>query len=337
MKSLILAFALASGLVTALPSQLQSRDTQVGYISVSVATVWTDSSKPRPEVDTPALTNPADIRGWLDSMTLDQFLDLTDSSRTQTQALYGAEVNIVSEQDGWYEVEVKSQPSPKDELGYPGWVPAVQVLADSAYGKLLAEKPFAAIDKAATTTLYRDRHLKDASMEISYNTRLPVIKSLGKVIKVAVPGGDVAYVAAKDATVYNAVSDIPYPTGEDLLEAGKLFIDDHYLWGGASGFAFDCSGLTHTLYDAHGITIGRDADAQADYIGHGENVPKEDLQVGDLIYYAHNLSDPSTIYHVAMYAGDDTMLEAHGAAVPTGIHPVRFDENYWGAQRFLTK
>jgi cell wall-associated NlpC family hydrolase len=120
------------------------------------------------------------------------------------------------------------------------------------------------------------------------------------------------------------------------VKAAKLFLNRPYLWGGTSGFAFDCSGFTHTLYDAHGITICRDADAQADYTGHGTNVTQSDLQPGDLIFYASNLTNPGTIYHVAMFAGDGKMIEAYGAGVPVRITPVRFNEDYWGAERFLT-
>ncbi|PGG97759.1 hypothetical protein GX51_07140 [Blastomyces parvus] len=340
MLHLLSVFALVSQVVTALPSTLHVRAIdarQVGYVSVSVATVWTDPSKPRPGVDEAALTSPDNVQGWLKSMTLDQFLDLTDNSRTQTQALYGNEISILSEKDGWYEVAVKGQPSPKHTAGYPGWIPKAQISLDSTYGQIQSGSPFALVNKVAHTSLYRDAQMKKPYMEVTYATRLPVIGHHGKAAQVAVPGGGSAYVSTKHATVYKSASDIPYPTGEDLLEDGKMFIGTHYLWGGASGYAFDCSGLTHTLYDAHGITIGRDADAQADFEGHGTNVDREDLQIGDLIYYASNLTNPSSIYHVAMYAGDGKMLEAHGAAIPTQIAPVRFDENYWGAQRFLTK
>ena len=338
MKRTIFALALGSQLVTALPSVHRRSDTtaqQAGYISVSVATIWTDSSKPRP-VDAPALTNPADIEGWLDSMTVDQYLDLTDSDRTQTQALYGTRVNILSQQDGWYEVAVEGQPTPKNSLGYPGWMPAAQVSLDSSYGQLLSNKPFAAVDKVATAPLYRDALMTETYLEISYDTRLPVIDHFGGLIQVAVPGGGSAYLSARHATVYDSVSNIPYPTGKDLVNAGKLFLGRPYLWGGSSAFAFDCSGFTHTLYDARGITIARDSDAQADFTGHGTQIAQSELEPGDLIFYASNLTNPSSIYHVAMYAGNAEMLEAYGAGIPVRITPVRFNDDYWGAERFLT-
>jgi cell wall-associated NlpC family hydrolase len=311
-------------------------DAQAGYVDVSVATLWTDPSKPRP-VDAPALTNPAHVGRWLTSMSTQQYLDLTNANRTQTQALYGARVDILGHRDGWYEVAVPGQPTPKNPLGYPGWVPAAQVTLDTSYGRLRSSRPFAEVDRAATAELYRDAEMTDRFMHVSYDTRLPVIGRDARAIEVAVPGGGSAYLPADDATVYASESSIPSPTGHELVAAAKLFLGRPYLWGGTSGFAFDCSGFTHTLYDAHGITIGRDADAQADFTGHGVKVARSDLRPGDIIFYASDLNDPSTIYHDAMYAGHGKMIEAYGAAVPIRITPVRFGADYWGAERFLAR
>lgn len=325
-------------IVSALPSgdpRLLKRDNAtVAFIDVSVATLWTDSSKPR-QIDAPALTNPAQIEQWLDSMTVDQYRDLTTNSRTQTQALYGAQVYIIDDQDGWYEIAVPGQLTAKNELGYPGWVPKVQVSFDSSYGQLQSSKPFALVDGAATTGLYRDLSMKEKVMDITYDTRLPVISRHEDAVQVAVPGGRSAYLSTRDTSVYDSASDIPYPTKDDLVSSAKLFLGRPYLWGGTSGFAFDCSGYTHTLYHAHGITIGRDADAQADFTNHGTNVDKSDLQAGDLIFYASDLNDPSTIYHVAMYVGNGEMAEAYDAGTPVRITAVRFNKDYWGAERYL--
>lgn len=320
---------------TASLSRRSNATEKVGYVDVTVATVWTNQHKPRP-VDAAALTNPAHIEEWLHSMTTAQYLNLTSADRTQTQAVYGTRLNILDYQDGWYEVAVTGQPTPKNTLGYPGWVPAAQISFDQGYGALQDSKPFAEVNKAPSAMLYRDAAMTDRFLNISYDTRLPVIGQMGHAIQVAVPDGGSAYVSSDAATVYKSVSEIPYPTGQDLVESVRMFLGRPYLWGGASGYAFDCSGLTHTMYDAHGITIARDSDAQADFTGHGTNVTRADLQPGDLIFYATQLDDPSTIYHVAMYAGNQEMVEAYGAGVPVRTTPVRYNSDYWGAQRYLT-
>ncbi len=336
--SKLFLLAMASTGVVGLPSsaKVASRSdgsNKVGYIDVSVATVWTDSSKPRP-VDAPALTNPADIKTWLSSMTVDQYLDLTDSDRTQTQAVYGTLVHILDYKDGWYEVAVAGEPSPKNNLGYPGWVPATQVSFDQGYGSLQSEKSFALVDKAATIPLYRDFFMEEKFMDISYDTRLPVTLNLGLTVQVAAPSGGSAYIRGGDATVYGSEKDIPYPSQSDLVKTAKLVLGKPYLWGGTSGFAFDCSGFTHTVYHAHGITIGRDTGPQASST-EAKTVEKENLQAGDLLFYATNVSDADTIHHVAMYTGNGEMAEAYGAGVPVRITAARFNSEYWGARRYL--
>ncbi|KAJ5458607.1 hypothetical protein N7475_009995 [Penicillium sp. IBT 31633x] len=166
-------------------------------------------------------------------------------------------------------------------------------------------------------------------MDISLSTRLPVLKETKSFIKVAVPHGDSAYLSAQVATVYKTESAIPYPTSDDLVNTARKFLGLPYLWGSASGYGVDCSGFTHTIYDSHGISIARDASAQAEFTGHGVQVAQDDLQPADLIFYASNLSNPSSIYHVAMYVGNGEMAEAYAAGTPVRITPVRFGDEYW--------
>ena len=316
------------------PLDTRSAIKQVGYVNVSVATLWTNPQKPRP-IDAPAISSPAHIEAWLNSMTTKQYLDLTNANRDQTQALFGAKVDILKSPDGWYEVAIPGQPTPKNDLGYPGWVPSDQVAIDPAFGDLQASKSFAQVQSSATAPLYSDAELSNKIITLSYDTRVPVLRATSNAIEVATPGGGVAYLSTSDAIVYDSVSSIPYPTGEDLVATSKFFLDRPYLWAGTSGYAFDCAGLTHTIYDGHGITIPRDSSAQATYTGHGVKVARSDLEKGDLLFYAYNLSDSSTIHHVAMFVGDGKMVEAYGAGIPVRITPVRFHDGYWGAERFL--
>ncbi|KAL6855449.1 hypothetical protein ACO1O0_006596 [Amphichorda felina] len=343
-RSLLTAFIAFTSLQAAsgLPSRAPRGDDeyQVGYINVSVSTLWTNSGKPRP-VDAPAISSPVDIQGWLDSMTVDEFRDLTDHSRTQTQALYGARVYILETgDDGWYKVAVPGQANPDVELGYPGWVPSSQVQTDkiASFAHQVEHRPIVQVTGGNTVPLYSNRGLTKPIMDVAFNTRLPLSGHPGKgkkAVEVAVPGG-VAYLAASDVSIYGTVDDIPRPQGKDLVETGKLFIGRPYLWGGTSGFAYDCSGFTHSMHLSHGLTIPRDAGPQAFMEGYG-NVPVEqaDLVPGDLMFYANNVTNAESIYHVAMYAGDGEMLEAYSAGVAIRLTEARFGENYWGAVRFI--
>jgi gamma-D-glutamyl-L-lysine dipeptidyl-peptidase len=300
------------------------------YVDVSVATVWTAPASPRP-VDQPALTNPVNISRWLSGMSLADKLGLTDGNLTQTQALYGSRVYVLARQAGWDEIAVPGQPTPKNPLGYPGWVPAVQLTAATGFASL-ANNPFALV-RTPVAWLYDNSALTQENMQISADTRLPVLARAGQAILVATPDGGGKWLSARDAAVYRSASDIPYPTGVSLVAYAERFLHTPYLWGGRSGFAFDCSGFTSLIYQVNGITLPRDASAQAQY-GGGRMVSTSDLQPGDLLFYATS-QDPSSIYHVAMYIGHQQMIEAYDAAIPVRTTAVRFGPDYWGAERFL--
>lgn len=95
-----------------------------------------------------------------------------------------------------------------------------------------------------------------------------------------------------------------------------------YLWGGTGSAAdngeFDCSGLTQAAYASVGVTIPRVA---ADQWYAGPHVPRDQLHPGDLVFFATNTSDPSTIHHVGIYVGGGVMIDSpHTGAT------IRFDE-----------
>jgi gamma-D-glutamyl-L-lysine dipeptidyl-peptidase len=306
------------------------------FVAVSVATVWTTPQSPRP-VDHPALTNPVDIRGWLSHMTQAEQETLTLDNLSQTQALFGDRVFLVGEQGDWDEVLVPGQPTPKNALGYPGWIPKAQLTTDAGYGALKEHAAFALADRGITTWLYRESGLSSQDLEISTNTRLPVLSRTDTAVRVATPGRGPRWLDARTVAVYEKSTEIPHPTGADLVRYAAAFVDVPYLWGGRAGFGFDCSGFTSTIYQVYGITLPRDADAQA-ADSRGRPVDKSALEPGDLLFYSHGSRDPDNpgaIYHVAMYSGNGEMIEAFDSTTPVRTTPVRLDTDYWGARRYL--
>ena len=87
-------------------------------------------------------------------MTPDQSGDLSESNRTQTQALYGAQVKVLAQQGAWSQVVVPRQPTPRDSRGYPGWIPSVQLDQPRRTGAL-AQRPFALVDRGIGTGLFK--------------------------------------------------------------------------------------------------------------------------------------------------------------------------------------
>jgi cell wall-associated NlpC family hydrolase len=298
----------------------------VGYVDVAVATVWTAPNSPRP-VDAKAVANPVDVPGWLADMTPAQQEGLADDNLTQTQALYGQRVLITGSRDGWYQVAVPGQPNPENAAGYPGWIPRNQVSTTP----LPDSRAFALVNRAATAWLYDDEQLTRRSLEVSVDTRLPLLGRTPTALQVRTPDGP-KWLPAAAAGVFGSDRDIPRPTGPDLVRFATLFVGKPYLWAGRSGFGVDCSGFTSTIYQANGITIPRDSGPQAVAPG-ARKVARADLQPGDLLFYARD-QGKGPIHHVAMYAGDGRMIEAYDHRTPVRITAARFDTEYWGAVRY---
>jgi len=92
---------------------------------------------------------------------------------------------------------------------------------------------------------------------------------------------------------------------------------------------YDCSGLTMQAFAAVGISLAHYTGAQWD---EGLHVSQAQLQPGDLVFFATNTNDPSTIHHVGIYIGNGQMVDAPATGEQIGIHNA-FRPDYIGAVR----
>jgi gamma-D-glutamyl-L-lysine dipeptidyl-peptidase len=216
-----------------------------------------------------------------------------------TQALYGERVIVIGRRPGWTHIAIPDQPSPLDRRGYPGWVLSWQL------GKPLPQRAHSVVVTARTARLSN-------GTELSFGTRLPLVARAVSRVRVETPSGD-SWLPA------SAVAPAP-----SVVATAKRFLGLRYLWGGLSAWGFDCSGLTWADYRVHGITIPRDADAQARF---GRPVALGALRPGDLIFYGVR-----HVHHVAIYAGGGKMIESPNSASRVRLVPVRTSD-FAGARR----
>jgi len=78
-----------------------------------------------------------------------------------------------------------------------------------------------------------------------------------------------------------------------------------YQWGGVTPLGVDCSGLVQTTFAARGVSLPRDAWQQAAV---GAVVERDALSPGDLCFFRGETTERIT--HVALYAGDDTIVHS---------------------------
>ncbi|WP_352231190.1 C40 family peptidase [Peribacillus sp. SI8-4] len=321
-------FALVTFVVS--PAEASSREKEkTAFVDVAVATLWTEPGLLR-KMDEPSASNPVDMDSWLKAMNDEDKLWLVGN--LETQALYGAKVKIIEERSEWVKVAVANQPTPRNETGYPGWMPKDQVKIGKAFEKQF-NRGFALVN-APKAWLYKDSKHRSKFMEVSFDTRLPLLQVKKDQVKVMTPSDGVKWMDKQDISLHKDEARIPYPTGDDIVKSGKAFLGLPYLWAGMSGFGFDCSGFTYSMYHANGITIPRDSSIQAQ---HGVKVERENLQPGDLLFFAHD-KGKGKVHHVGMYIGEGKMLHSPNSSTHVRIDEIDtsgYGDEYAGARRYI--
>ncbi|GAA2134453.1 NlpC/P60 family protein [Actinomadura napierensis] len=108
--------------------------------------------------------------------------------------------------------------------------------------------------------------------------------------------------------------------GVSVAEAALQWLGTPYSWGGGTAagpslgvdqgagiFGFDCSGLSMYAWGKAGVRLDHWTGTQWTS---GPHVPVDRLRPGDLVFFATDTSNPSTIHHVGVYIGNGRMVEA---------------------------
>ncbi len=115
---------------------------------------------------------------------------------------------------------------------------------------------------------------------------------------------------------------------QQLVSTADNFIGIPYKWGGESAkVGFDCSGLTMAVYKLNGLNLPRNSRSQ---FKAGRPVEKDDLQKGDLVFFATN--GGKRITHVGMYIGNNNFI--HAPKTGKKIRYASLDNSYFKA-RFM--
>ena len=138
--------------------------------------------------------------------------------------------------------------------------------------------------------------------------------------------------------------------GRRAVDAALAWTGTRYSWGGgnASGptygidfpgggagandsqvRGFDCSGLTLYAWAQAGVSLPHYSGYQ---LRSGRRLSPGELMAGDLVFWAYDTSDPSTIHHVAMYIGGGRVVMAPQSGDVVRIAPM-WSDGYLGAAR----
>jgi len=279
-------------------------------VVVGVSTVWTSPDAPRP-CDAPAIADAPRLPAWVGGMTTEQRKDL--HGRTLTQVLFGDVVRVEEVAKGWARVVAVGQAAPPlDPRGYPGWLPAAHVVPDDrgdepAQGQYVVDAKFSA--------LYEKPGAGARAVDIVLGTRLTVLgQAQGRYAPVAAPGRAAPLWA--DLADLAQVSGQPAAAARDLVPVALAVQGVPYIWGGASPYGIDCSGLVYLAHRRLNVAVPRDAGDQAD-----ASVPVAPAQQapGHLCFFG----DPDTgIDHVGVLREPGRLIHASGSGGQVLQEPV---------------
>jgi gamma-D-glutamyl-L-lysine dipeptidyl-peptidase len=295
-------------------------------VNVPVATLWTFHDSAR-EIDEDAIAGTVNLDAWLDKLTYEPRLQLCDNNLVQSQVLFGQEVLIIDEVEGWAHVVVPDQPSGKDGRGYPGWIPKVQLIQQSDW--YIKHGPVVVVT-TKNAMLYSENN--EPLMQLSYQTLLPAIEHTGDHIRIKTPTG-IGILRTEDIVLHPSEKSIPKQNGAAIVAAGEQFLGLPYLWGGMSSYGYDCSGFSYNMCRANGYTIPRDAHEQASA---GENVELSEIKPGDLLFFAYE-EGKGNIHHVGIYYGDGKLLHSPNTGKTIEIIPLEgtiYEKELCAARRY---
>lgn len=127
-------------------------------------------------------------------------------------------------------------------------------------------------------------------------------------------------VIARDTLIEFKIDSLKLTTFKDILEQ-QFQKYDHvgYRYGGRSENGFDCSGFVSTVFNnLFEIKLPR---SSRDMLNVGAVIPKEEMQVGDLVIFK-----PPGYSHVGIYLGDGIFMHS---STKEGITKSSIDSTYW--------
>jgi len=120
--------------------------------------------------------------------------------------------------------------------------------------------------------------------------------------------------------------------GRNVVNYAKEFLGAPYRWGASNGKTFDCSGYVMYIFKKFDVKLGHGAD---DQFSIGTKVAKEDLQLGDAVFFTTYKKGAS---HVGIYIGNNKFIHASssgGEVTITDLDSSYYKARYIGARRYF--
>ncbi len=278
-------------------------------------------AKPATETPLPSASPTPNIERIVKGEKLDVWDDPANEDsywHRVTQLITGERVTAVTKsQDGeWTKIFAIDQPYKDSGFGYPGWVRTAGLLS----APQIADA-YAVVMVRSTFILAMPQPNAMRLMRLYLDTRLPVLSTVEGWVESSLPDGHRGWLKRGDVRLTTD----PYEPLQvsQIIETARTLAGAPYLWGGTTPDSPDCSGFIYRLFRPYGIYLARNADDQAQM---GEQIPFDQRQAGDLIFYSDVAGGPVT--HVGLYMGNDQLMDAN-PWLGLSLHPLADMQNWY--------
>ncbi|NQU67313.1 MAG: C40 family peptidase [Candidatus Marinimicrobia bacterium] len=210
------------------------------------------------------------------------------NSEMVTQALLWESVTVIEQKNDWLKVEQWD--------GYVGWIQSFYLTT------VEKKKTGSVIIQNRLSPIYsRPSVAADIIDYLSVGTEIPgnaIIDQTPPFLKFAYPDSTTGYLFKKKAYEVD--------TRKTLVRTGLKLHGTPYLWGGKSGFGFDCSGFIQTLFFSIGLELPRDSHQQYEKL---KPVELYSASPGDLVFFRTN----DKISHVGIYMHVERFIHCSGS------------------------
>ncbi len=208
-----------------------------------------------------------------------------------TQALFGEEVMLYEDHEGWGWVQLARD-------GYVGYMS----MAALAEGQI---KP------THRVTVNRSFVYPGPDLKLPPRDALP----LGAAVRVRATKGGFAQIDDA-AFVFSGHLLLSGESQKEFVAVAERLLHAPYLWGGKTSLGIDCSGLVQSSLDAAGIDAPRDTDLQEKALGLPIAVDTDlaGLRRGDLVFWRG---------HVGIMRDETTLLHANAHHMLVASEPLR--------------
>ena len=213
----------------------------------------------------------------------------THDAMLETQALYGEEVLVFDEHEGWAWVQLERD-------SYVGYLPANALGAEAA--------PTHRVCVLGTFVYPKPSIKAPPSMALPLDARLQIARSEGDFCVLAEGG----FVYARHVAPLGAFE-------TDFVAVAERFLEAPYLWGGRTAQGLDCSALIQNALAATSRAAPRDSDMLEAALGSALAFDERlaGLRRGDLVFWRG---------HIGVMRDETTLLHASGWHMKVIAEPV---------------